>query len=70
MVRTSWMRVCSCSSRYSAPFRFPPRISISSTPKLNTSDFTEKTPSMTNSGAMYPLHPNFRSVNWSMADYW
>ena len=31
-------------------------ISRIKTPKLNTSDFTEKTPSNANSGAMYPLH--------------
>lgn len=55
-VCTSWMRDCWCSSRYNAPFRCPLKISRRRTPKLNTSDFTEKAPSKANSGAMYPLH--------------
>jgi hypothetical protein len=37
---------------YIAPLRWPLRISSTSTPKLNTSDFTEKTPSIAYSGAM------------------
>ena len=36
-------------------FLFPPRISRTRTPKLNTSDLTENRPSHAYSGAMYPL---------------
>ena len=41
-----------CSSRYNAPFRCQLKISSKSTPKLNTSDLTENTPSNATSGAM------------------
>ena len=54
--QASWIRVCWCSWRYMEPFRCPLRISSTRTPKLKTSDFTEKTPSIAYSGAMYPLH--------------
>lgn len=54
-IRTPRMSDWSCSSRYSAPFLCPLRISRRSTPKLKTSDFTENTPSNASSGAMYPL---------------
>lgn len=57
-------RLFPSSERWNPPFLFPLIISNMRTPKLNTSDFTEDSPSMAYSGAIYPLlNPNIITKN-------
>jgi hypothetical protein len=56
MLLLTWLRRLVCSALpYIPRFFLPLTISRTSTPKLNTSDLTEKMPSMAYSGDMYPL---------------